>query len=117
MKIKARYEELYSQYTATRKSTGLGTDRKMQKALDTANDYYESHRSEIMMFDSAEQYLRDVLQERFDPNKLPPITKWREELVAKTAEKDALYTEYYALKDEPRKSRENQAERRGKHAQ
>jgi hypothetical protein len=52
------------------------------------------------MFNNAEQYLRDVLQVRFDPKKLPPITKWREELAAKTAEKYSLYQEYYALKDE-----------------
>jgi len=52
------------------------------------------------MFENAEQYLRDVLQERFDPKKLPPISKWQGELSAKTAEKDSLYQEYLALKDE-----------------
>ena len=35
--------------------------------------------------------------------KLPPITKWQGELSAKTGEKDALYREYYALKDETTK--------------
>ena len=44
--------------------------------------------------------MRDVLQERFNPNKLPPITKWTEERTAKTAEKKMLYQEYYSLKDE-----------------
>ena len=51
-----------------------------------------------------EKYLRDVLQERFDTKKsLPPITKWREELTAKTAESAALYQEYKMLRDETAK--------------
>ena len=52
------------------------------------------------MFDSAEQYLRGVLHERFDPKKLPPISTWEKNLASKTAEKDTLYRDYYALKDE-----------------
>jgi len=41
--------------------------------------------------------LRDVLQDRFDPKKLPPITKWQNELSDKTPEKDTLYREYYNI--------------------
>ena len=52
------------------------------------------------MFDNAEKYLRDVLQERFDLKKLPPISKWRDELTEKTTEKNTLYREYHSLKDE-----------------
>jgi hypothetical protein len=52
------------------------------------------------MFDNAEKHLRNVLQERFDPKKLPPITMWREELATKTAEKKTQYQEYLKLKDE-----------------
>ena len=33
----------------------------------------------------------------------PPITKWREELTAKTAESVSLYREYKTLKDETAK--------------
>ena len=99
-KIKNRYESLYSEYETARKATGFGAGRKAEKALAVANDYHEQYRSEIAMFESADKYLRDVLQERFDPKKLPPITKWRDELVAKIAEKDSLYRDYYALKDE-----------------
>jgi hypothetical protein len=47
--------------------------------------------------------LKDVLQERFDPKKLPPMTKWREELSAKTEERAALNREHTTLKDETRK--------------
>ena len=102
-KLKARYDELSSLYTIARKTTGFGVERKAQKALDAANEYYEAHRSELAMFNNAEQYLRDVLQGRFDPKKLPPITKWRGELAAKSTEKETLYTKYYALKDETAK--------------
>jgi hypothetical protein len=103
-KHKSRYEKLYSLYTTARKETGFGAERKTQKALAAANDYYEAHRSELTMYDNAEQYLRDVLQERFDPKKLPSvITMWRKELTAKYAEKDVLYQKYYKLKDETAK--------------
>jgi hypothetical protein len=102
-KHKARYDELYSLYTAALKATGFGAERKAQKALDAATAYYETHRSEIAMYDNAERYLRDVLQERFDPKKQPPVTRWRNDLAAKTTEKEALYQEYYALKEETAK--------------
>ena len=102
-KIKRTYDNLYSEYEAARNATGFGTERKAKKALDAANEYREFYRPQLAMFDNAEKYLRDVLQARFDPKKQPPITKWREELSAKTAEKDSLYREYYALKDETHK--------------
>jgi len=102
-KIKWRYDELYSLYETAKKATGFGAERKAQKALYTANEYYETHRSEIAMFDNAEKYLRDVLQGRFDPKKLPPITKWREELVDKTAEQEVLYRQYDSLKNATQK--------------
>jgi len=52
------------------------------------------------LFDAAEKYLREHMQKHFDPKKLPPISKWEKELAGKLAEKDALYRDYYALKDE-----------------
>jgi hypothetical protein len=102
-RYKRKYDELYSQYEVAKRATGFSAERKAQKTLDTVNEYHEMHHAELTMFDSAEQYLRDVLQERFDPNKLPPIAKWRDEYAAKTAEKDALYREYYKLKDDTAK--------------
>jgi hypothetical protein len=42
------------------------------------------------------------LQSRYDPKKLPPITKWKEEHAAKTAEMGRLQREYLKLKDEIR---------------
>jgi len=102
-KLKLRYDELYSEYEAARKSKGIDAERKARKALDAANRYYESNRAGLALFDSAARYLRDALQGRYDPKKLPPTTMWRQELAEKTAEKDALYREYYALKDETAK--------------
>jgi hypothetical protein len=99
-KHKRKYESLYSEYEAAKKSTGFGAKRKANKALASAKEYHEQHRAELAKFSNAEKYLRDVLQDRFDPKKLPPISKWQNELSDKTAEKDALYREYYALKDE-----------------
>jgi hypothetical protein len=80
----------------------LFAERKAQKALDTANEYRETYHSEIAMYDNAEKYLKDVLQARFDPKKLPPVSKWKEERAAKIAERQTLNGEYHALKDEIR---------------
>jgi predicted nucleic acid-binding Zn-ribbon protein len=102
-KIKVRYEKLYAEYKTAKKETGLFAERKAKKALETANEYYNDHRAEIAMFDKAEEYLRGVLQGRYDPKKSPPVAMWQNERAAKTAEKKALYTEYYALKDETQK--------------
>jgi hypothetical protein len=97
---KARYEKLYAEYKTARKQTGLFAERKAQKALDAAQGYYESNRTEIVLYEAAERYLRNVLQGRFDVKKLPPMTKWKEERAAKIAEQKALYADYYRLRDE-----------------
>jgi len=41
-----------------------------------------------------------VLQEHFDPKKLPPIAKWKAEIEKLTAERSGLNQQYNALKDE-----------------
>jgi len=97
---KAQYEKLYAQYQTIKKSGGFGAERKAQKALDTTNEYYETYRNEITMYDNAEKYLRDVLQKHFDPKKLPPITKWKAERDKLTAERNKLNQRYISLKDE-----------------
>ena len=98
--LKRQYEALRSDYEAARKLTGFGAERKAQKALNTVNSFYEMNRAGLTLFDAADKYLRGVLQNRFDPNKLPPISAWEKELAGKLISKDALYREYYALKDE-----------------
>ena len=102
-RLKRAYDGLYSEYTAAKKATGFFAERKAQKALDAVNSFCETNYTGLTLYNTAEKYLHDVLQKRFDPKKLPPITMWREELAAKTADKDALYQEYYALKDETAK--------------
>ena len=73
-------------------------ERKAQKALDTANEYHETYRVQITMYESAERYLRDVLGERFDDKKLPPITKWTIEREKLTADLKRHYGEYTQLR-------------------
>ena len=97
---KVQYDKLYEQYTTFKKTSGFGAGRKAQKALDAANEYYKNHRPQITLYESAERYLRDVLQERFDPKKLPPITKWKEERAKLIVDKQSLTRDYYALKSE-----------------
>jgi chromosome segregation ATPase len=63
---KAKYERLYAEYKTAKTATGLFAERKAQKALDTANEYHETHRAEITLYEAAERHLRDVLQGRFD---------------------------------------------------
>jgi hypothetical protein len=97
---KAQYQKLYAQYETIKKAGGFGAERKAQKALAAANEYYETNRNEITMYDKAEKYLRDVLQEHFDPKKLPPIKKWQAEIQKLTAERGKINQRYYALRDE-----------------
>ena len=55
------------------------------------------------MYNAAEKYLKGVLQKRFDPNKLPPITKWKKELSEKNIARTKLSGEYNTLRDETKK--------------
>ena len=87
---KAQYEKLHAQYTAIQKAGGLFVERKAQKALDTANEYYETHRMEITLYETAENYLREVMQQHFDPKKSPPVSKWIAERESKTADQKRL---------------------------
>jgi len=99
-KLKRQHDKMYAEYTATKKETGFLAERKAKKLLEAANDFYEANRTGLTLYDAAEKYLRNVLQERLDPKMLPPITKWREEFAEKTAAKESLYREYNSLKGE-----------------
>jgi TfoX/Sxy family transcriptional regulator of competence genes len=99
---KARYEKLYAEDKTLKSTTGFGAERKAQKALDAANEYRETYRPIIAMYENAEKYLRDVLQGRLDPKKLPTITKWKTERETLNAKMGKLYQEYSALKNEIR---------------
>ena len=101
--LKRQYDKLYFKYTDAKKETGLLAERKAKKALEAANDFYEANRTGLALFEAAEKYLRGVLQKRYNPDKLPPITMWKKELATKTAEKESLYGEYETLKAETHK--------------
>jgi hypothetical protein len=102
-RAKRAYDNLYADYEAARKKKGFFAERKTQKALNVVNEYRETHQSELAMFKNAEEYLYNVLHGRFDQKKPLPITMWQKERTAKITEKDSLYREYYALKDETQK--------------
>ena len=99
-KYKIQYDKLCAEYDSIKKAGGLGAGRKAQKALDTANEYYETHVGQIITFRNADNYLRDVLQGHFDPAKLPPITKWKTERDKLNADHAALNREYTVLKSD-----------------
>jgi hypothetical protein len=99
-KVHWEYEKLYAGYKDVSKETGLFSKSKAQKLLDTAKAFYEEHRSELTAFDAAEKYMRDVLQKRFDPEKLPPITAWRRERDDCARELGGINTEYQVYKSE-----------------
>jgi DNA repair exonuclease SbcCD ATPase subunit len=99
-KHKAQYEKLYAEYTTINKAGGFGSERKAQKALAAANEYHETYRNEITMFEAAEKYLKGVLQKHYDPKKLPPISKWQAEIAKLTAERKRIEADYYKLRDE-----------------
>ena len=97
---KAQYKRLYAQCQAIKKAGGFGAERKAQKALDAANEYYEAYRPQIAMYDNAEKYLCDVLQGHFDPKKPPPVSKWKAEREKLAADKQRLNGEYTKLKND-----------------
>ncbi|MFP3152948.1 MobA/MobL family protein [Lachnospiraceae bacterium ZAX-1] len=100
-KIAEKRDALYAEYQ-TLSQQGLFSKGKAQKALEVAEAFNWKHLNALQDYDNAEKYLYDILQGRFDPKKLP-ITKWREELTAKTAERDSLYRQYDSLKNETQK--------------
>ena len=99
-KYRAQYEKLYANYEALKKDTGFIAGRKAQKALAAANEYRESHKDEIASYEAAEKYLKNVLQELFDPKKQPPVSMWTAEREKKLAERSAVTQEYTKLNGE-----------------
>lgn len=59
-----------------------------------------NNRREITLYKYAEQYLKDVLQARFDPKKSPPVKKWKAEQAELLVQKSALNNDYKKLKAE-----------------
>ena len=78
--LRRQYDRLCAASEEAKTVSGFFAERKAQKALEEANAFYEANRTGLTLFDTAEKYLRGVLQERFDPKKLPPISAWEKEL-------------------------------------
>jgi len=85
---------------SSKKEKGFGAERRARKALNTANSYHEVHTTEITLYEAAERYLKDALQEHFNAKKLPPVAKWTAEIQKLTAERSGLNQHYNTLKDE-----------------
>ena len=60
--------------------------------------FYEKHRAELFAFDTANRYLKGVMNGRT----ALPIQVWRDERNALAAERKRLYAEYTAIKEEVR---------------
>jgi len=78
------FREIYQKYKQLK-------PRKQKK-------FFEDHRREIMLFESADRYFT----EHINRHTVLPIKQWREERDRLTAEKNRLYLEYNALSGEVR---------------
>ncbi|MDR0867359.1 MAG: MobA/MobL family protein [Planctomycetota bacterium] len=97
-KFATKRTALYAEYRKL-ESQGLFAKGKAKKALEAAEAYDWKHLNELQDFDRAEKYLRGVLQSRFDPKKLPPITAWKRDLDGLLAEKHNIQIEYDSLNE------------------
>jgi len=93
---KAQHDKLYAEYQSIKKAGGFGAGRKAQKALDTANDYYESNRMKITLYESAERHLTAHLNGR---NQIP-LPAWEKEREKLAADLNRLSWDYQNLKAE-----------------
>jgi hypothetical protein len=98
--VMAQYKKLTADVDVAKKATGLFAKSKVEKARAAAQDFYETHDSEITIFRAAEKYLKGVLQKRFDPQKLPPITALQKEREDCKSELGGLYSKYHSLKSD-----------------
>ena len=60
--------------------------------------YYQQHSAEIILYESADRYLKKVMNGRTNL----PIKKWKAEAAQLAAEKNRLYQDFYKLRDEVR---------------
>ena len=95
--FKAKYDRLCAEHKALEKASGFGAKRKVQKALDTANEYYENHRMELTLHAAAVRYLQEVQRGH---DSLPHPSTWEAERAKLQAERKTLSQEYYTLKNE-----------------
>jgi cell division protein FtsB len=102
-KVAATLDKLSAEVNDIEKAGGFFAKSKADKARQSAQSYYETHRAEIDLFRAAERYLKGALQSRYDPKKLPPIKAWTDERTTLTAERAALNRKCETLKSETQK--------------
>ncbi|GHV10560.1 hypothetical protein FACS1894219_00220 [Clostridia bacterium] len=99
--VKLTYDKIHAEAEAAEKSTGLFAKSKAEKARKAAQDFYYDHTPEIELYKSAEKYLRDVLQKRFDPKQIAAqAKKWAAERETCKQELGGINTEYNTYKRE-----------------
>jgi hypothetical protein len=96
----AHHRKLTEQAEAAKQENGFGAKKKAEKAQTAADSYYNANSREIILCEAAENYLKGVLQKRFDPKKWPPIAKWTKDRDSVLAEKQQLNLKYQTLKTE-----------------
>ena len=89
-----KYKPIYEQYLSI--ESGLA-DKVFKRNPKVA--FYETHRAEITLFESADRYLKEHLNGKVSK---PPLKKWRAEREELSAKRDTIYRGYYSLKDEVR---------------
>lgn len=77
-----KYKDTYKAYTKTKKSK--------------QEDFYNEHRAELILFESAKRYLKDHLGE----SKTLAISKWKSELATLKKEKKSLYNQILEIREE-----------------
>ena len=78
--------------------SSISTEHKAAKPKQQA-EFYDNHATEIILYESAEKYLKVHLNGR---DKIP-LPAWKAEREKLTAEKNSLYCEFHHQKDEIRK--------------
>lgn len=86
-----RHADEYFQHRA------LYKEYKQQKP-SRQETFYENHRAELVLYESAEQYLKKVMNGRTTI----PAKAWKAEAASLASEKEKLYAEYTQLKAEVR---------------
>ena len=96
---KKKHDMLNAEHKKLSKEKGFGAKGKSQKALDTANHYYETNRMEITLCTTAERHLK---ANKNSEGKIP-LPDWKAERERLTAERNKLNVRYQKLKAETAK--------------
>ncbi|GHV47831.1 hypothetical protein FACS189499_06010 [Clostridia bacterium] len=97
-KVAKRSDALFAKVRELEKQGGLFSKGKIEKAREEADSYHYDHSPDIAQYEAAKKYLDAHLNgHKFTDN---VVADWKAEQTALLAEKSALLTELYKLKDE-----------------